>query len=125
MSNQLEDQEISKKSYILTVVAFLGVMLLFALIIAIAYIPNRPTPANEDIVKERKARLAEVNSKQKALISRYAWVDKNEKIVRLPIERAMQLTVRDLQNSDTQVINNAIEVESFDASEIDEISDPA
>lgn len=43
---------------------------------------------------ERKARLAELRQKEAAAAS-YAWVDRQAGIVRLPIDRAIELTVRD------------------------------
>ena len=98
MSNHSESNEPSKKSYAVSVATFCGVLLLFLLIITVAYLPNMPQSVNEDIIKERKAKLAEVNAKQRELVTSYEWVDKAENVVRIPVERAMQLTVKDLQD---------------------------
>lgn len=43
---------------------------------------------------DRKARLAELHTKEQAAAG-YAWVDQPKGVVRLPIDRAIELTVRD------------------------------
>lgn len=45
---------------------------------------------------ERKALLAEVRGKEQAAVGSYAWLDRDAGRVRLPVQRAMELTVRDL-----------------------------
>jgi hypothetical protein len=44
---------------------------------------------------DRKALLNEHRTKEHAAASSYAWVDQPKGVVRLPIERAIELTVRD------------------------------
>lgn len=43
----------------------------------------------------RAKALADLQQKQRAQATSYGWVDQSKGIVRLPIEQAMQLTVRD------------------------------
>lgn len=50
-----------------------------------------PTPA------DRKARLTELRNKEAQALSTYSWVDREKGIVRLPIDRAIELTVQDLR----------------------------
>lgn len=79
----------------------IGVIALIAAIAGLAlsfYFINAAQPLNLEIAKERKAKLADVNAKQNELITSYAWVDQAKGIVRIPVERAMQLTVEDLRN---------------------------
>lgn len=45
---------------------------------------------------ERKARLDEMHAKEQAAATTYAWVDQPKGVVRLPIDRAIALTARDL-----------------------------
>ncbi|PWU07132.1 MAG: hypothetical protein C5B43_00790 [Verrucomicrobia bacterium] len=81
-----------------------GVVAIVALIGGLAmflYFINAPKPINSEIVSERKARLAEVNAKQNELISTYAWIDQSKGVVRIPIERAMQITVEELRHPNT------------------------
>lgn len=48
-------------------------------------------------VAGREAKLAEVRSRDAAQTGSYAWIDQSAGVVRLPIERAMELTVAELQ----------------------------
>ena len=45
---------------------------------------------------ERRARLVELHTKEQEAATTYAWVDQPKGVVRLPIDRAIELTVRDL-----------------------------
>ncbi len=45
---------------------------------------------------ERKALLTEQRAKDQAAATTYGWVDQPKGVVRLPIDRAIELTVRDL-----------------------------
>ena len=45
---------------------------------------------------ERKALLTEQRAKEQAAATTYGWVDQPKGVVRLPIDRAIELTVRDL-----------------------------
>jgi hypothetical protein len=44
----------------------------------------------------RKAYLADLRNKQQAQATSYAWVDQPKGVVQLPIERAMELTVQEI-----------------------------
>jgi hypothetical protein len=44
---------------------------------------------------ERKKLLAERRAKEQADATSYAWIDQKSGVVRVPIERAIELTVRD------------------------------
>ena len=44
---------------------------------------------------ERKTLLAEHRTKEQAEAASYAWIDQKAGVVRLPIDRAIELTVRD------------------------------
>jgi hypothetical protein len=79
-----------------------GVVLLFALFGAIALAVIGPAPRGNNYEKMRaENRLKKLKDARdedaKALVG-YAWIDKNKGTVRLPIERAMELTVADLAN---------------------------
>ncbi len=45
---------------------------------------------------ERKSLLAEQRAKEQAAATTYGWVDQSKGVVRLPLDRAIELTVRDL-----------------------------
>lgn len=88
----------SNTKYVWTGVAFGGLILAIGLIVAVLYFPNRIGDPTEDIIVERKANLAEVQAKQQELISEYAWVDKANGVVRIPVEQAMKLVVEELES---------------------------
>lgn len=69
-------------------------MLTLGLIMIFLYLPSRPRPVNTAIVEERLEKLKKVNQAQAELISTYAWVDDSHTHVRIPIDEAMQLTLK-------------------------------
>ena len=96
MSEKLENDQPSRLQFGLSVVGIVAALFMFAFIILIAYLPTRPEPVDQALIDQRLATLAEVNSEQHDLATTYGWVDQNKEIVRIPIEQAMKLTVRDL-----------------------------
>src|SRR4029077_10059783 len=48
--------------------------------------------------EDRVKKLKDVRDEDAKALTSYAWVDKNKGTVRLPIDRAMELTVADLAN---------------------------
>jgi hypothetical protein len=52
--------------------------------------------------EERKARLTELRAKETQELNAYEWIDRDKGVVRLPIDRAIELTVRDLQQEQQQ-----------------------
>jgi hypothetical protein len=46
--------------------------------------------------EERKTLLTEARTKEQAAATTYGWVDQSKGVVRLPIDRAVDLTARDL-----------------------------
>jgi len=97
-------------NFLISTLAIIGCFLIFAVIIYIARIPERSaknTPANltpeERLEKniltpeERKDRLIELRNKERAAAASYGWVDRSGGVVRLPVDRAVELTVRELQ----------------------------
>jgi len=81
---------------------WVGVVLLFALfgVIVVAVIgPGPRGDAYERVrAEERVKKLKDVRDDEAKALTSYAWVDKNKGTVRLPIDRAMELTVADLAN---------------------------
>lgn len=62
------------------------------------YTPNAATVQAVEGVRtpeERKKLLAEHRTKEHADATSYAWVDQKAGVVRLPLDRAIELTVRD------------------------------
>jgi hypothetical protein len=79
-----------------------GVVLLFFLFGVIAVAIVGPAPRGDTYEKmraeNRLKKLKEARDQDEKALTGYAWVDKNKGTVRLPIDRAMELTVADLGN---------------------------
>lgn len=87
-----------KKSVWITAVAVIGGFLIFTLIVVVAYLPNRGAPVQQGTksADERIKILSDVRTKEIGMATSYGWVDQQKGVVRLPVERAMELTVQDL-----------------------------
>ncbi len=94
--NSENKPDINQKSYVLTVVGVVASLLLFLAIMLLAYLPNRPDSVNAQIVEERTRKFNEMDAKQQALKDQYSWVDQKSGVVRIPVKRAMELTVQRL-----------------------------
>jgi len=81
---------------------WLGVVLLFALFGAIVVAVIGPSPRGDTYeqmrAEARAKKLKDAHDEDAKALTTYAWVDKNKGTVRLPIDRAMELTVADLAN---------------------------
>jgi hypothetical protein len=93
-----------RSSFALTIGVVLVCFLVFVGIVGFAYLRSRDTTVAVDLTKidpadqwkyteqGRAARLAELRGKEQAAAT-YGWVDQPAGVVRLPIERAMELVV--------------------------------
>jgi hypothetical protein len=81
---------------------WVGVVLLFALFGVIVVAVIGPTPRRDNYeqmrAEARAKKLKDARDEDTKTLTSYAWVDKNKGTVRLPIDRAMELTVADLAN---------------------------
>jgi hypothetical protein len=81
---------------------WLGIVLLFALFGVIVLAVVGPTPRGADFEQKRaNAREEKLKTLRQAAakeLTTYGWIDKNKGVVRLPIERAMELTVAELSS---------------------------
>jgi hypothetical protein len=79
---------------------WLGIVFLFALFGLIVLAVIGPSPRSSDYEETRaKKRMEKLNALQeenKKDLATYAWIDKNKGVARIPIDRAMELTVVDL-----------------------------
>jgi hypothetical protein len=88
----------NKTSFWTTFAAVIGGFVIFLLIVLIAYLPKRPAPLPEGAKtpEERATILRELRAKEQKASANYGWIDQNAGVVQLPIERAMELTIQDL-----------------------------
>lgn len=99
----------SKSVSWVSVAAVFGCFALFLFIIYLAYLPQREKTVEADLsqvsaddrwqysAEGRAARLADLRAREQTEQTTYGWVDQKAGVVRLPIDRAMQLTLQDLQ----------------------------
>lgn len=90
MSNPSDKQDASP--WLWSVVAGIVFIALFAIILNVAYLPTRKN-VNTARAQERKQALLQHEAEQHKLATTYGWVNQDEGVVRLPIERAMELIV--------------------------------
>jgi hypothetical protein len=80
--------------------AWFGIVLLFALFGVIVLAIIGPTPRGSDYeevrAKKRMENLKTLREEADKALTTYGWIDKNKGVARIPIERAMELTVADL-----------------------------
>ncbi len=81
---------------------WLGVVLLFALFGVIVLAVVGPAPRGADYehkrANAREEKLKTLRQADAKELTTYGWIDKNKGVVRLPIERAMELTVAELSS---------------------------
>ena len=79
---------------------WLGVVLLFALFGVIVLAVIGPAPRSDDYeqkrAKAREEKLKTAREEDAKALTSYAWIDKNKGVARIPVARAMELTVAEL-----------------------------
>jgi len=77
-----------------------GIVLLFALFGVIVLAIIGPAPRGSDYeearAKKRVENLKTVREEADKALTTYGWIDKNKGVARIPVERAMELTVAEL-----------------------------
>jgi hypothetical protein len=89
--------------------AWLGVVLLFLFFGIFVFVLVAATPHGNNYEQKRaEAREKKLNDARDAAtreLNSYAWVDKGKGVARIPIDRAMQLTLRDLASKKPEPAN--------------------
>lgn len=83
---------------IFTTVLVLVLFALFGWLAMRVYVPRSQPDTRAEGVKspaERKALLAELHAKEHAAATTYGWVDQQAGVVRLPIDRGIDLVVKE------------------------------
>ena len=79
---------------------WLGVVLLFALFGVIVLAVIGPAPRGDDYeqkrAKAREEKLKTAHEEDAKALACYGWIDKNKGVARIPVARAMELTVAEL-----------------------------
>ena len=95
----MSDAAPSKPSFGLTLLAAIGGFVIFVVILLVVYLPKQPAPLGDGIKtsEQRKTALAELRANEAKVATGYAWVDQSKGVVQLPIDRAIELTLSDLE----------------------------
>ncbi|MFH1499330.1 MAG: hypothetical protein ABII82_16075 [Verrucomicrobiota bacterium] len=88
----------SNTNFLVTLVAAIGGFAIFVIILIVAYLPGKPEPLPEGALspEARKTALADLRAKEKEALTTYGWVDQANGVVRLPVDRAVELTIQEL-----------------------------
>ena len=81
--------------------SFIGILGAFLIVAGLVYAMNyypRPPPLNQARVVERKKALAEIRAENEKALNNYEVADPGKGIVRLKIERAMELIIDEYKN---------------------------
>jgi hypothetical protein len=94
----MSETNASKGHFWPTFFGSLGAILIFGLIIFLAYLPNRAAPINEEVSATRRAKAAESRAAGIQKISNFEMINAESGIARIPIADAMSLTVAAYQS---------------------------
>ena len=76
----------------------LGSLLIVAALVWAMQRYSQPPPLGEDRIAVRKKALADLRAAEASELESYGWVDQTKGVVRLPINEAMKLALREWQN---------------------------
>jgi len=79
-------------------VGILGTFLITAVLVAAMRYYARPEPVGANRAEERRKNLNELRAADTKTSNEYDWQDKDKGIVRLPVQRAMELTLQEWKN---------------------------
>ncbi len=97
----MSETQVTKSSLLLTFLGSLGAILIFVLILFVAYLPNRPDAVNAQVNAARQAKADEARAAGIEKLSNYEVIDAATGTARIPIEEAMKLTVANYENGNS------------------------
>lgn len=89
----MSQKEPFSANQLLTLTGIVGSLLVFAIILYVAYLPGRPPAVDYKVAEERKQNADEARAEGWAKITGYEVIDPETGSVRIPINEAMDLTV--------------------------------
>lgn len=93
----MSDNSSPKNSWV-SIAAVIGGFAIFVLILIVAYVPKKAEPLPEGVKTpaQRYEILTEHRAKEAKAAGSYAWIDQGKGVVQLPIDRAVELTIQEL-----------------------------
>lgn len=98
----MPDNKVSGSSALLNFAGSLGLILIFVLIIRIAYLPNRPEPIHTETDLKRQNQADKDLAAGLAKISVPEVIDADARKIRIPIRQAMRQVVKDYNNNNNE-----------------------
>src|ERR1700720_4915266 len=96
----MAEQRQKGKSPALMVITGLVMVLLFCGFVFFLVSQGQSIPNVEEVKAQgRLKNLADLNSENQKVLAQYRWVDKSKGVVGVPIDRAMELVVAELQSN--------------------------
>ncbi|WP_269523527.1 hypothetical protein [Coraliomargarita parva] len=95
----MSEHSTNENSQLLTFLGSLGAILIFLIILFIAYLPNRPAPVDASVRANRVAKSEESLAAGQKKLEGYEVVDAANGVVRIPIEDAMSLTLKEYREA--------------------------
>jgi hypothetical protein len=80
------------------VLGILGTFLIMAFLVSLMHSSTQPAPLNQARSEERLKNLTDFRAANEPLLSEYAWQDQSKGIVRIPVDRAMELFLQEWQD---------------------------
>jgi hypothetical protein len=103
--NEIEriEAERDPKASPTAVVGIVGILLLVASVIGTQalYYGTERFEVEQKVYNPPVIEIADIRAEQFARIHRVAWIDKEKEVVAIPIERAMELAVRELKSGES------------------------
>ncbi|HEY0457086.1 MAG TPA: hypothetical protein VGE41_11975 [Verrucomicrobiae bacterium] len=85
-------------SQLINLLAIIGAFLVAAWLVWAMYRYTHPLPAASNRANERQAALKQIRQDEGKALTEYDWLDRQKGIVRLPIERAKEITLLEYKN---------------------------
>jgi hypothetical protein len=94
-SSAFEGDDFSTPNLVLIAIVSTVLLLVTVLVLQVLYYGYQSDLDQTKVVDVRNAEADSALAQQRARLTRYAWTDQSAGLVTIPIERAMQLVVRD------------------------------
>ena len=96
-------------------IGVLGAFLIVAVLVSAMKYYTQPAPPDQARIAERKNALAELRGESQRALNTYEVIDPAKGVVRLKIERAMELTIEEYKNPVAARTNMFARVEKLNA----------
>lgn len=94
----MSTETVRERAGLIYLIAVIGAFLIVGALVMTMRHYNQPPGLNTKRMAERAAALAELRAAEAEAISRPGWVDQGKGIVRLPVDQAMKIVLKDWQN---------------------------